>query len=84
MSLIDEISKFVVLQRRGQKYVGLCPFHVEKTPSFTVDEEKSIFHCFGCGIGGNAANFKEMIQKRSEEILHSLDSQRTGALDKRT
>lgn len=55
--IIDVVSDFVHLKRRGANYLGLCPFHNEKTPSFTVSPAKGIFKCFGCGKGGNAVNF---------------------------
>ncbi len=51
------VSDFVSLKKSGKNYLGLCPFHAERTPSFTVNEEKGIFHCFGCGAGGNVFNF---------------------------
>ncbi|WP_372932180.1 DNA primase [Mariniphaga sediminis] len=53
----DVVSEFVTLRRRGVNMLGLCPFHNEKTPSFTVSPAKGIFKCFGCGKGGNAVNF---------------------------
>ncbi|WP_053186774.1 DNA primase [Sunxiuqinia dokdonensis] len=53
----DVVSEFVTLKRRGVNQLGLCPFHNEKTPSFTVSPAKGIFKCFGCGKGGNAVNF---------------------------
>ncbi len=53
----DVVSDFVTLRRRGVNLLGLCPFHNEKTPSFTVSPAKGIFKCFGCGKGGNAVNF---------------------------
>lgn len=52
-SIIDIASQYTTLRKRGKKNVGLCPFHSEKDPSFTVDDEKQLFHCFGCGIGGD-------------------------------
>jgi len=55
--ITDVVSEFVSLKRRGVNYLGLCPFHNEKTPSFTVSPAKGIFKCFGCGKGGNAVNF---------------------------
>ena len=55
--IVDVISDFVELKRRGVNYLGRCPFHDEKTPSFTVAPHKGIFKCFGCGKGGNAVNF---------------------------
>ncbi|HNQ69156.1 MAG TPA: DNA primase [Bacteroidales bacterium] len=55
--IVDVIQDFVSLKRRGANFLGLCPFHNEKTPSFTVSPSKGIFKCFGCGKGGNAVNF---------------------------
>jgi len=52
-SIVEIASQYTTLKRRGRKWVGLCPFHTEKTPSFTVDEEKQLYHCFGCGAGGD-------------------------------
>jgi DNA primase len=52
-SIVEIASQYTTLRRRGRKWVGLCPFHTEKTPSFTVDEEKQLYHCFGCGVGGD-------------------------------
>lgn len=57
ISIVDIISEYVQLRKRGKNYIGLCPFHSEKTPSFTVTEEKQIFHCFGCHAGGNVFKF---------------------------
>ena len=56
-SIVEVISDYLTLKKVGRNYSGLCPFHAEKTPSFTVNEEKGIFHCFGCGTGGNVFNF---------------------------
>lgn len=53
----EVIGNFVSLKRRGVNFIGLCPFHNEKTPSFTVSPAKNIYKCFGCGRGGNAVNF---------------------------
>ena len=52
-SIVEIASQYTTLKRRGRKWVGLCPFHTEKTPSFTVDDEKQFYHCFGCGAGGD-------------------------------
>ncbi|MFQ6070773.1 MAG: DNA primase [Candidatus Aminicenantales bacterium] len=52
-SIVEIASQYTTLKRRGRKYVGLCPFHSEKDPSFTLDEDKQLFHCFGCGVGGD-------------------------------
>lgn len=56
-SIVEVISDHLALKKMGRNYLGLCPFHAEKTPSFTVNEEKGIFHCFGCGVGGNVFHF---------------------------
>ncbi len=55
--IVDIIADAVVLKKAGKNYLGLCPFHSEKTPSFSVSPEKQIFHCFGCGTGGNVFTF---------------------------
>lgn len=55
--IVEIVSEYTSLQKRGDKYVGLCPFHTEKTPSFNVDVEKRLFYCFGCGVGGNVFTF---------------------------
>ena len=55
--LADLVGKRVRLSRKGNEYTGLCPFHKEKTPSFTVNEEKGFYHCFGCGAHGSAIDF---------------------------
>src|SRR5215469_15447824 len=57
LSLAGIIARKVRLQRRGRENVGLCPFHNEKTPSFTVSDEKGFFHCFGCGAHGDVIGF---------------------------
>lgn len=55
--IIEVISDYVALKKAGRNYKGLCPFHQEKTPSFMVSPEKQLFHCFGCGVGGNVFTF---------------------------
>ena len=55
--IVDVISGYLALRRKGQNYFGLCPFHKEKTPSFSVNPDLQIFHCFGCGVGGNVFTF---------------------------
>ena len=57
VNIVDVISQYVSLEKKGKDYIGLCPFHQEKTPSFTVNEEKQFFKCFGCGKGGNVYKF---------------------------
>lgn len=61
MPLAEIVGRHVRLQRRGREYSGLCPFHKEKTPSFTVNEEKGFYHCFGCGAHGDAIAFEMQI-----------------------
>ena len=55
--IVDVVGEHVSLKKKGRNYFGLCPFHGENTPSFSVTQEKQIFHCFGCGKGGNVFNF---------------------------
>ncbi|MCX5881004.1 MAG: CHC2 zinc finger domain-containing protein, partial [Deltaproteobacteria bacterium] len=55
--ILEIISDAVVLKKAGRNYLGLCPFHSEKTPSFTVSPDKQMFYCFGCGEGGNVFTF---------------------------
>ncbi len=63
--IVDVVSSRVLLKKAGKDYTGLCPFHSEKTPSFTVSPSKQIFHCFGCGTGGNVFNFLMMYDNLS-------------------
>ena len=60
--IVDVISKYVTLKRSGRNFFGLCPFHKEKSPSFAVSPDKQIFHCFGCGVGGNVIHFISKIE----------------------
>ncbi|MCG8549503.1 MAG: DNA primase [Desulfobacterales bacterium] len=55
--IFDIVSEAVILKKSGRNFFGLCPFHSEKTPSFSVNPDKQIFHCFGCGVGGNVLSF---------------------------
>ena len=65
VDIVDVISPHIQLRKRGKNFIGLCPFHSEKTPSFTVSEEKQIFHCFGCHTGGNVFKFLTEFHKIS-------------------
>lgn len=60
--IVEVISQYVHLKRSGRNYFGLCPFHNEKSPSFSVSPDKQIFHCFGCGVGGNVITFISKIE----------------------
>ena len=55
--IYDVVAQYVDLKKRGRNFFGLCPFHSEKTPSFSVAPDKQIYHCFGCGAGGNVFSF---------------------------
>ncbi|BDQ03801.1 DNA primase [Ignavibacterium sp.] len=76
-NIVDVVSEYVQLRKRGRNYIGLCPFHSEKTPSFTVSDEKQIYHCFGCHNGGNVfkflmeykkISFVEAVQELAEQL----------------
>ncbi|MFQ5721239.1 MAG: DNA primase [Candidatus Aminicenantales bacterium] len=69
-NIIDIASQYTTLRKRGKKFVGLCPFHSEKDPSFTVDEDKQLFHCFGCGIGGDV--FTLVMEKENLSFPEAL------------
>jgi DNA primase len=71
--IIDLIGGFVKLKKRGKNYLGLCPFHGEKTPSFNVSADRQMYHCFGCGVGGNVFTFVMEYEKVSfVEAVRSL------------
>ncbi len=73
VNIVELVSGYVNLKRMGVNYKGLCPFHSEKTPSFVVSETKQMFHCFGCGTGGNAIKFYMDIESKSfPEALREL------------
>lgn len=76
--IVTVISDHVVLKKAGKNFKGLCPFHSEKTPSFSVSPDKRIYHCFGCGVGGNVFKFLMEIQSISfPEVLKVL-AERAG------
>ena len=61
-NIVEVIGQYVQLKKSGKNYLGLCPFHEERTPSFSVAEDKQIFHCFGCGKGGNVFTFLQELE----------------------
>ena len=61
-SIVEILSRYTDLHRQGREEIGLCPFHTENTPSFKVNEEKGVFHCFGCGAGGDVITFIQKIE----------------------
>jgi DNA primase len=77
-NIVDIISEYVQLRKRGKNFTGLCPFHNEKTPSFTVSEDKQIYHCFGCHSGGNV--FKFIMEYEKISFIESVQelAQRYG------
>jgi len=76
INIVDIVSQHVKLRRTGKNLVGLCPFHQEKTPSFTVSNEKQIYYCFGCHEGGNAINFLMKYENLTfQETLENLGRQ---------
>lgn len=77
-NIVDIIGEYTNLTRSGSSFKGLCPFHNEKTPSFTVDEKKQLFHCFGCGVGGDVVSF--IMQKEGLSYAESLKylAEKTG------
>lgn len=76
--IVDVISSYVTLKKRGNTYVGLCPFHNEKTPSFTVYNDSQSFYCFGCSAGGDAVSFVRKIENLDYIDAVKLLSQRAG------
>ena len=86
--VVDIISQYVHLTRKGRNYFGLCPFHNEKSPSFSVSPDRQIFHCFGCGVGGNVytflmkiegITFKEALEQLAERANIQLQTLTSGA-----
>jgi DNA primase len=78
LSIVEVVSDYVQLRRAGANYTGLCPFHAEKTPSFNVNPAREIFHCFGCGAGGNAFSFIMRIEGLSFPEAVKMMARKTG------
>lgn len=76
--IVDVISQYVILKRSGRNFFGLCPFHKEKSPSFSVSPDKQIFHCFGCGVGGNVIHFVSKIENADFKEAISILANRAG------
>lgn len=76
--IVDIISQYVVLKKSGRSFFGLCPFHREKSPSFAVSPDKQIFHCFGCGVGGNVFHFISKIENINFKETVELLAERAG------
>ncbi|HLS91399.1 MAG TPA: DNA primase [Limnochordia bacterium] len=90
--IVEIVSRYVRLARSGRRLRGLCPFHSEKTPSFYVDPEKQLFHCFGCRAGGNVfhflmriehAPFGEVVRRLADELGIPVESVRTPEEERR-
>ncbi|MBS4194711.1 DNA primase [Lederbergia citri] len=82
VDIVEVISDYVQLKKQGRNYFGLCPFHGENTPSFSVSAEKQIFHCFGCGAGGNVFTFITEIEGVSfQEAAETIAKKGNVALD---
>lgn len=78
VDIVDVVGEYVQLTKRGRNYFGLCPFHGEQTPSFSVAQEKQIFHCFGCGAGGNVITFLMDIEGFTFQQTINRLAERTG------
>lgn len=78
LSIVEVVSEYVQLRRSGGNFLGLCPFHGEKTPSFNVNPAREIFHCFGCGAGGNAFSFVMKMEGVSFPEAVKLLARKTG------
>ncbi|NLT95278.1 MAG: hypothetical protein GXW85_07025 [Clostridia bacterium] len=90
--IVDIIRNYVPLKKAGRNFQGLCPFHHEKTPSFIVSPEKQIFHCFGCGVGGNVfsfimqadgLSFPEAVQKIAQMVGVTIPENETSEEERR-
>jgi DNA primase len=78
LNIVDIVSQYVTLKPSGGRYVGLCPFHQEKTPSFSVTPERNLFYCFGCHKGGNIFTFVMEMEKVSFSEAVELLAKKAG------
>ncbi len=78
--IVELASEYLTLKKAGRNYLGLCPFHQEKTPSFTVNREKQIFYCFGCGEGGNVITLLMKIANKSFPEAIKYLAEKTGVI----
>lgn len=69
--IVDVIGRYTKLEKKGRSYMGLCPFHSEKTPSFSVQREKGYYHCFGCGVGGDVIKF--LMEKENLGFIEAVE-----------
>ena len=76
--IVSVISEYVKLQRKGSSYFGLCPFHNEKSPSFSVSPDKQMYYCFGCGAGGNVFTFIQEYENYSFPEAMKFLAERAG------
>ena len=90
--IVDVVGRYVPLKKQGQNFIGLCPFHHEKTPSFSVSQNKQIYHCFGCGVGGNVfkflmemehLSFPEAVRKLAGEVGVKVPEREQSESDRR-
>lgn len=72
VNLVDLVGKQVALRRSGREYKGLCPFHQEQTPSFSVDAERGLYHCFGCGAGGDLLTWVEAMETPNGDFAEAV------------
>jgi DNA primase len=77
-SIVRIASDYTRLKKQGSRYTGLCPFHEEKTPSFTISAEKNLYHCFGCGVGGNIFGFIMALEGIGFQEAVKIVAQRSG------